>query len=377
MREISVLCYDAEYRKYCSELLTIFYLVTNIEFVEASTEFADKDFLHVTKGTDLVEMRYTKDGQTHIFLFKDKDIEKDRIKTIKKIIFQFLNSIQQLDLPWGFLSGVRPVKMAVNLFLKGCTRQEAYRVFVNDYLVSPKKADLLLDLAQMDLQLTGKSRVISDSVSLYISIPFCPNRCTYCSFTSYPFDKNKDLIPVYIDCLIKELAHIQRSIQEKNQTVQSVYIGGGTPGVLPLSLLDKLLSAVDHLCTDQTREVTFEAGRPEVFDDDKQKCVKNHYVTRICINPQSMDDEILRNIGRRHTVKDIVQCFDNAVKNGFDNINTDMIVGLPGETPDQFKKNLGLLLDLGQQSVTVHTLAMKKKAVLMQNHNAQDIVNNK
>lgn len=185
------------------------------------------------------------------------------------------------------------------------------------------------------------------------------------------------MVSEYVDCLVKELEYIKEVVKGKGQGIQTVYIGGGTPGVLPPMLTDKLLGAVDDLCTDETIEITFEAGRPEVFNDEKQKIVKNHRVTRICINPQSMDDRILKNIGRNHTVEDILRCFDLAVKNGFDNINTDIIVGLPGETVESFSKNLEALLDLNPQSVTVHTLAMKKKAGLIQNHNAQDIVNNK
>lgn len=376
MSKISVLCEDLEYRKHISDLLTIFYLVTNIEFIECPDVLDDRDFLKVTKGNDLIEIVYKTDSETHTFSFNDKDIVKDRTKTVKRMIFQFLNSVRKLELPWGFLTGVRPVKMMVNMLLQGHTREEAGHLLESDYLVTPKKANLLLDLAEKDLLLAGRNPVITDSVSLYVSIPFCPDRCTYCSFTSYPYGKYRDMCAQYVDCLIKELNHIQEYINTRCQFVQSIYIGGGTPGVLPPELIDKLLDVTDCLCTERTKEVTFEAGRPEVFDDEKQKIVKNHYVTRICINPQSMDDDILKNMGRNHTVKDIYNCFDNAVKNGFDNINTDMIVGLPGETLAGFPKNLKALLDLGQQSVTVHTLAMKKKSVLMQNNNAQNIVNN-
>jgi coproporphyrinogen dehydrogenase HemZ len=377
LNKICVLCEDPEYRKFLSELLTIFYLVTNIEFVQNPEQPTDADFLQVYKTNGLTEVVYTRDGEVKTYSFNDQDIVKNRTKTVKRILFRFLNEIWQSELPWGFLTGVRPVKMAVNMLLQGFTPEEAQKSLENDFLIAPEKAKLLTDLANKELTLTGRVPTVTDTVSLYISIPFCPDRCAYCSFTSYVYSKNENMVSEYVDCLVKELEYIKEVVKGKGQGIQTVYIGGGTPGVLPPMLTDKLLGAVDDLCTDETIEITFEAGRPEVFNDEKQKIVKNHRVTRICINPQSMDDRILKNIGRNHTVEDILRCFDLAVKNGFDNINTDIIVGLPGETVESFSKNLEALLDLNPQSVTVHTLAMKKKAGLIQNHNAQDIVNNK
>ncbi len=384
MRKIKVICENQEYRKHITDILYIFYLNKDINVL--TTTIVNEDELKLSADSDLlitnfsngcVNMKYTVSEGTFYTVIDDISITKDRTKTIKKKIFSFINGIRKENLPWGFLTGVRPVKMVVNMLIQGNTPDFALEVLINDFLVDPMKARLIVYLAEKDLHLFGYDNVINDSVSVYISIPFCPDRCTYCSFSSYPYDKFGHMADKYIDCLIVELNKIKIGLIKENKYIRSIYIGGGTPAVLSTPLIDKLLNTVDSLCSDKSTEVTFEAGRPEVFDDLKQKTVKKHNVTRICINPQSLDDNILKAIGRNHTVNDFYTCYNNAVKNGFGNINTDIIAGLPGETTHNYIKNLNELLMLGQQSITVHTLAMKRKSILIDNNNAQKIVNNK
>lgn len=265
---------------------------------------------------------------------------------------------------WGILTGVRPVK------LYGRTVEErgeeaASALFREKLLVSAEKTELarvtwgnekkILDLSQRD------------SFSLYISIPFCPTRCSYCSFVSSSVEKAFRLIPRYVELLCEEIRRTAKIAEELHLRLQSVYFGGGTPTVLSAEQLSALLGTVrESFDLSGCREFTVEAGRPDTITSEKLSAMKIGGVTRVSVNPQTLNDEVLRAIGRKHTAAQTLSAFALAREQGFDNINMDLIVGLPKDTPESFRKTLDGVLDLGPESITVHTLALKRAARLNQ-----------
>ncbi|MBO7519454.1 MAG: coproporphyrinogen dehydrogenase HemZ, partial [Clostridia bacterium] len=202
-----------------------------------------------------------------------------------------------------------------------------------------------------------------ESFSLYVSVPFCPSRCSYCSFVSHSVENAKDIIPEYLELLKEELKYTARIVKDLKLKLQTVYVGGGTPTSISADQLKNLLFTIrenfDFSCV---QEFTVEAGRPDTVDSLKLAAIKSAGATRISINPQSMNDEVLKTIGRRHTAADQKKAFSLARQAGFDNINTDLIAGLPGDTPESFKETLKEILSLNPESVTVHALSVKRAA---------------
>ncbi len=265
---------------------------------------------------------------------------------------------------WGILTGVRPIKLLRRLCGQ-MGREQAIGHFTSGFLVTPEKTRLSVVTMDNEQKILSKSR--PESYSLYISIPFCPTRCAYCSFVSQSVDKAIRLMPEYVSLLCKELEHTAKVAGELGLRLESVYIGGGTPTTLSPEQLHTLL---DTLCThfpvSSCREFTVEAGRPDTVTPERLQVLKEFGVTRISINPQTMNDEILERIGRRHTTAQTVSAFELSRKMGFDNINMDLIVGLPGDTVEGYRSTLEHVLRLDPESVTVHTLALKRSSRLNQ-----------
>ena len=204
-----------------------------------------------------------------------------------------------------------------------------------------------------------------NSFSLYLSVPFCPTRCSYCSFVSHSVDKAGHLIPTYFDHLCKELVYTSEIAKELNLRLETVYMGGGTPTTLSAEQLDKVLSTVnENFDVSSVREFTVEAGRPDTITEDKLIAIKKNGATRISINPQTLNDEVLRVIGRNHTAAQTIEAFNLARKVGFNNINMDLIAGLPQDTFESFKDTLEKIILLDPESVTVHSLSMKRASTL-------------
>ena len=261
--------------------------------------------------------------------------------------------------PWGALTGIRPSKMARMLLEKGYTRTKIIDAIERNYLVRKDKISLALDVAAVENEVLKKDR--KDAFSLYVGIPFCPSRCLYCSFASYPAGEDSGMADTYMDALERELRAV-RSLTRR-QKVSAVYVGGGTPTSLNEKQLDRLLALIKSLFGN-SEEFDVEAGRPETLNLNKMRILKNYGVSRISLNPQSLNDETLIRIGRNHTVNDFYKSFALARDQGFDNINTDIILGLPGEAQTHCAHTMNKLLELKPENLTVHILTIKRASLL-------------
>lgn len=278
------------------------------------------------------------------------------------VLYQVLEKVFQKDLPYGSLTGVRPVKLAAICLEDGMDEAQAVELLEKITGISREKARLLYEVACQE-----RSYMDSDDseMNLYIGIPFCASRCLYCSFTSYPIDRLPHLVEPYLDALDWELAFGSQWIKDNHLKINALYIGGGTPTALPDYFFARLLSMV-HNYFGQAREFTVEAGRPDTINKEKLRMIKDSGATRISINPQSMNVETLRLIGRNHTPEDITEKFYMARQMGFDNINMDIIAGLPGENLDMFKRTLFRIEEMKPDNLTVHTMAIKRASILHQ-----------
>lgn len=276
-----------------------------------------------------------------------------------RLLCRCMEKLGHAPLPWGILTGVRPVKYIRNIYE---TRDNADDYIHGTLLVSDKKLKLANDVIR--LQKPILDTLTLNRISLYISIPFCPSRCSYCSFVSASGEGALKLVDDYFELLLKELEIYEDIVRRYSLTVDTVYIGGGTPTMLSASQLDRLIDKLGKLDIANIREFTAEAGRPDTITEDKLRALKNGGVRRISINPQSMNDGVLAAVGRRHTVKQVCEAFDVARKVGFDCINSDIIAGLPTETESSFEGSLERLCELAPENITVHTLSLKRSSAL-------------
>ena len=270
---------------------------------------------------------------------------------------------------WGMLTGVRPSKVATELLAQGIGKTRVKKILTSEYYVIPKKAALATDVAINEQKIIGVPG--KKDCSVYISIPFCPTRCSYCSFVSYTSGKLLNLIPDYLVHLAADIRQMFAKIRELGLNLRTVYIGGGTPTILTADQLRFLLSVIaENTDVSALEEYTLESGRADTITAEKMAVAKEYGVNRVCVNAQSLSDEVLQNIGRRHTVEDFLRAFDVARNSGIPYINTDLIVGLPGDQFRTFAKSFDTVLSLRPENVTVHTFCVKKAAdILRQNSN--------
>ncbi len=270
---------------------------------------------------------------------------------------------------WGMLTGVRPSKVASELLMKGYSKTRSKKTLVSDYRLFYKKADLAVDVALAEKRIIGTPS--PKDCSIYISIPFCPTRCDYCSFVCYTSKKLLELIPEYIELLKKEIDDAFSIIDSLGLNLKTIYIGGGTPTILSEEQLFELLSTVKtNLGERELEEFTLEGGRPDTITEEKIRIAKEMGVTRICVNPQTLNQSVLDAIGRRHSVDDFFRAYETVKKVGIKNINTDLIAGLPGDDFDSFSQSLDRVIELDPTNVTVHTFCVKKSAeILRKNSN--------
>jgi oxygen-independent coproporphyrinogen-3 oxidase len=302
-------------------------------------------------------------GQTLIVTRDEQVARRKEIRNhLKRMIYRLLQTIIGKELPWGTLTGIRPTKMVLEKLEAGEEEADIRRFMSEEYYCSQKKTELSLMVAGRENRLL-KDMDYRNGYSIYIGIPFCPSTCLYCSFTSYSIQKFGNMAEAYLEALFKEISYAAGIL--KNKKLTTVYIGGGTPTTLNEEQLERLLSHIDkHLKPSQTMEYTVEAGRPDSITEDKLKILKAHGVTRISINPQTMEQKTLDLVGRRHTVDEIRDAFALARKAGHDNINMDIIVGLPGERMKEVSYTLEEIRKLKPDSLTVHTLALKRASRL-------------
>lgn len=293
-----------------------------------------------------------------IQLTSDDLVNKRLIKrSIKFLLYQLLSSICQVKMPWGSLTGVRPSKLVYDKIEEGCRIEDIPKCLVEDFGVSKEKADLICDVVKNQLRI----KIGEKQIDLYINIPICPTRCVYCSFISSEYSRCKQYIDKYVECLVKELKEIVNYLIGKGYAFKNIYMGGGTPTTLNCQQLEKILKCIDF----KFNEFTVECGRPDTISIEKLDLLKSYGVTRISINPQSLNDKTLEIIGRSHTSNDFLEKYQIAKKYPFQ-INTDIIAGLPKESFDDFKYTLDNLIKLSPNNITVHTLAVKNASILKQ-----------
>ena len=291
----------------------------------------------------------------------EKKIEK---YLLDKEVYSFLEKRTGRSLAWGLLTGVRPTKIAMQKVEEGMDKDSFAEWFKEDALVSEEKATLAYDIAKREREILSVLDY-ENGYSLYVGIPFCPSVCSYCSFSSGPLSYWKDSVDDYVDALCKELRAIGDRSKEKR--LNTIYIGGGTPTTLTEEQLERLLGCIDETFSrEHLKEYTVEAGRPDSITEGKLRVIRAHDVTRISINPQTMQQSTLDRIGRNHTVQDIIDTYELARTLGFDNINMDLIAGLPGETAEDMENTLQQIRKLQPDSLTVHSLAIKRAAKMGQ-----------
>ena len=271
--------------------------------------------------------------------------------------------MSDFERPWGVLDGIRPVKLARKILKSAKSPEEAVDSFMREYGATREKAELAVKIAGIENPIIDAMN--PKGVSIYIGIPFCPTRCLYCSFVSNSGAKSAKLIPEYIECLKKEIKYTSEIIKGNGNTIESVYIGGGTPTTLSAELLDELLDSVfNEFDLSRNKEFTVEAGRPDTITQDKLKVIKDYGIDRISINPQTMNQSVLDTIGRNHTPDDIKKAMYLARECGIGTINMDIIAGLPGETLDMFKYTVEEVESLLPENTTVHTMSIKRSSKL-------------
>ena len=269
--------------------------------------------------------------------------------------------------PWGILTGVRPAKIASALLADGNGILKTKRILRDEYFLNHQKAALAVSVATNEAKILKK--LGRNTCSIYISIPFCPSRCAYCSFVSYTTPRLLSLIDDYLDAMMRELEEKVDAINKLGLTISTVYIGGGTPTTLSAEQLKKLLSHLDSLIDiNSLQEFTLEAGRPDTITAEKLAVAKEYGVTRISVNPQTLNDDILREIGRKHTKEDFYKAYAIAKDSGIKDINVDLIAGLPGDDFKNFSETIDRIIELAPTNITVHTFCVKKASDILKNN---------
>ena len=296
-------------------------------------------------------------------------LDRADVRATRRILQRsyYLAALQVLPAapPWGALSGVRPTKLSTKCLMAGGSEKDAEKLLREVYFVSPERARLCVDASRHTVE--AAKLLDADDLSVYIGIPFCPTRCAYCSFVSQSIERFGEFLPAYLDALLREIAHTGALLKNSGFHIRTLYMGGGTPTTLSAEQMARLLDAVNtHFDLSRCLEFTVEGGRPDTLDAEKLRVIKGGGATRISINPQTMSDTVLKAVGRRHSAASVVDVFHQAREAGFDDINMDLIAGLPADTADGFADSLRQVMALGPSNITVHTLALKKGADLFQ-----------
>lgn len=293
------------------------------------------------------------------------DLGRTEVKSVmKQALYRLLSAYTNQKLPWGTLTGIRPTKIPMKMIMEGKNDDEIKLYLDNTYYVSDGKIKLATEIAHLEKNIIESTHGV-EGFSLYVGIPFCPTTCMYCSFTSYPIVKFKDMVDTYLDTLEKELCEVGKL--NTGRYLDSVYIGGGTPTTLEPEQIERLNGMIrKYFDFANVKEYTMEAGRPDSLTIEKLAAMKKCGIGRISVNPQTMHDETLKIIGRRHSVADTIRAFNMAREAGFDNINMDIILGLPGEDAKMVSETLDEIAKLGPDSLTVHSMAIKRAAGMHQ-----------
>lgn len=350
--------HDFRYEAY--QIISLFYSKEDIVFTDDGN---DMESIFDKESSSIECVIYKGMGESIKRIIKvNPENKKDIKNAIKMTILGCLEEHIGVKIPWGILVGIRPTKIVHEYIKKGFDDEAIMGEIISKYSLSNEKAKLAVEVAHNEERfLTTRGK----GLSLYIGIPFCPTRCIYCSFTSNPVKGNSNLVEEYLNCLTKEINITLQHIKKTGFYIDTLYMGGGTPTALSASQMERLLNTVgSHLNSDDIREITIEAGRPDSIDMDKLSVIKDFGCKRISINPQSMNDETLKRIGRMHSVNDVIEKYNMARSVGFDSINMDIIIGLPGEGEEEVKRTMASLERLSPENITIHTMAVKRASIL-------------
>ena len=370
---IQVLLSDPSFQYDVHALVKAFYPAEDVCLTDSLEEAESGN------GTGCIRISETKDSIGCWFAADGKECEtsaptgglerKDVKAALKRILYDLLREVTGQELPWGMLTGIRPTKLAMNALLQGKTEEETVSMMREDYLVSAPKAELSYRIAKLEKELLSGLHT-KDGFSLYVGIPFCPTTCMYCSFPSYPIKKFEGKVDAYLSLLEQEMEQVSEVFA--GRVLDTVYIGGGTPTTLSPLQMHRLNEALrKHFDFDTVSEYTMEAGRPDSITKEKLAAMRSIGIDRLSVNPQTMHDETLKVIGRRHTVKQFTEAFQMARDAGFCNINTDLILGLPGEDERMVADTFERIRELSPDSLTVHSMAIKRAAAMhdfLENH---------
>ena len=292
---------------------------------------------------------------------------------LASLTYDLLRRCTGLRPPWGKMTGVRPVRLIHDKRSAGWTEEQIDRYFLGRFDCSPEKYGMARQIADLQEPILRRGSE-PKAYSLYIGIPFCPSRCSYCSFVSCNLDRDRKLVQPYVDCLCREVEAIRAEAERAGLTLHSIYIGGGTPTSLSADQLRQLMGTVrENFDLSKLQEYTVEAGRPDCTDREKLEVIREYGATRISINPQTFSDEVLAGIGRRHTARAILDCFAEARAVGHREINMDLIAGLPGDTVEGFERSLRQAIALEPENITVHTLTLKRASrIVMEDQQDND-----
>lgn len=328
--------------------------IANLFFEDSSINFNENENSDLNVVLDLKEVNAT---------------PRERKYAILREFLHILQLTTGKTQSWGVLTGIRPTKLWHRMVREGVPLEVARKQIKEDYLITDEKLDILKRIVDKQLEVVPDLYDLKDEVSIYIGIPFCPTKCAYCTFPAYAIQTNQDLVTVFLEKLHMEIRKIGDWLRSNGIVITTVYFGGGTPTSISAEQMDSLYQVLYESIPnmEKVREITVEAGRPDTLTDDKLKVLKKWNIKRISINPQSFHDETLKAIGRRHTTKQTIEKFHISRKYGFENINMDLIIGLPGEGVPEYKKTLNQLEELLPESITVHTLAFKRASDMTQN----------
>lgn len=356
--------------KYLDEVLSVIQLFYFGEKIIQIDEILDDN---------IVIKSIIKDNLSICKVYKDKkeivykenslgNIEKDsfsneKARIIKLTVFQAIQEIRPLDMPWGILTGVRPTKKINEMLDEGFSENDIKSILKENYLTTDEKIDLAVDISKIEKNILKNNN--KNKISVYLGIPFCPTRCIYCSFTSFNLSQYTKKVDLYLDCLEKEILSLKDYVNRYE--IESIYIGGGTPSSLNETQFYRFLKMIADNFKKPLVEYTIEAGRADTITRQKLKTMKEFNASRISINPQTMNDKTLKLIGRNHLEKDFLEVFYMAREEGHNNINTDIILGLTDETSKEVLYTMDKLYKLKPESLTVHTLALKRASRLNEN----------
>lgn len=342
-------------------------------YYEIKPEYFEDDFCFIRRKKGRVKTYlYTickigdkTERRAQIILNSEKNYEGACEITLAQLLFKCLNSLTGKPAKWGILTGIRPVKRVNRMLDEGMSKTDIEDELSSVFLCDDEKINIAYKTALTQKKALGN--MSDNSFSLYVSIPFCPSRCSYCSFVSQSVESSIKLIPEYVDRLCDEIIYTAKMISDKNLKLDTIYFGGGTPTSLEANQLEKIMNTISKsFDLSNLREYTVEAGRADTITREKLEVIRFCGADRISINPQTLNDSVLKSIDRRHTVKQFLESFKLAKEIGFNSINTDLIAGLPTDTVESFMRTIDKIIDLNPDNVTVHTLSIKRAAFLNQ-----------